>query len=104
MGLRAVPVHKCLDKRLLIFGFEIADLFVIALLLSVLSTFFGNSPGKLFSIWLPTIAVALILRLSKRGKPDNYLLHWIRFQLKPSRLKAFPAPSVTPPIRRRKHV
>jgi hypothetical protein len=102
MALRTIPVHKCLDKRLLIFGFEITDLFVLTLLLSVLSTFFGNSDGKLFSIWLPTAIVALVLRLAKRGKPDNFLLHWIRFQLRPPVLFAFPDPTIMPPPRRKK--
>ena len=100
--LRTIPVHKCLDKRLLIFGFEIADLFVLALLLSFLSTLFGRSEGKLFSIWLPTAVVAMVLRLTKRGKPDNFLLHWVRFQLRPSSLFAFPDPTVTPPPRRKR--
>lgn len=102
MALRAIPVHKCLDKRLLIFGFEIADLFVLALLLSLLSTLFGSSEGKIFSVWLPTGMVALVLRLTKRGKPENFLLHWIRFQLRPSVLFAFPDPELTPPRRRKR--
>ena len=104
MALRAVPVHKCLDKRLLIFGFEIVDLFILALLLSFLSTLFGGASGKLFSVWLPTGLVAMVLRLTKRGKPDNFLLHWIRFQLRPSVLFAFPDAQVIPPRRRKKRV
>ena len=102
MSLRAIPVHKCLDKRLLIFGFEIVDLFVLALLLSFLSTLFGSSEGKIFSVWCPTGIVAMVLRLTKRGKPDNFLLHWVRFQLRPSILFAFPDPEVIPPRRRKR--
>ena len=100
MALRPIPVHKCLDKRLLIFGFEIADLFVIALVLSVLSTLFGNSSAKLILVWLPTLSVATVLRLAKRGKPDNFLLHWFRFHSRPSQLSAFDDPSVLTKRRR----
>jgi hypothetical protein len=101
MSLRAIPVHRCLDKRLLIFGFEVTDLFIIALILSLLSTVLGRFSGKIFLIWFPTILVAAILRLSKRGKPENFLLHWIRFQVGPASFSAFLSPQILPERRRK---
>lgn len=89
MALKCTPVSRCLDKKLQIAGFEIPDLLAVFFLLSILNFFFGRTEMKLLCIWLPTLAVAAILRASKRGKPDNYLLHWCQFQLRCKELFAF---------------
>jgi len=93
MGLRTTSVAKCLEKKLLLFGFEVPDLLAIFLVLSVLNFIFGQTPLKIFFVWLPTIALAVALRLGKKGKPDNYLIHWMRFQTKPGTYRAFPEAS-----------
>lgn len=99
MSLRTSSVAKCLDKKLLIMGFEIPDVLAIFLLLSVLNFVFGQSNFKLFFVWLPTALLALTLRLGKKGKPDGFLLHWLRFQIKPGIYSAFTPTKnwVTPP-------
>jgi len=89
LALNTTPVSQCLDKKLLIFGYEIPDLLAIFLLLSVLNFTFGSTGMKLYLVWLPTLTLALTLRLGKRGKPDNYLLHLVRFQTQPKLLSAF---------------
>lgn len=90
MGLKTTPVAKCLDKRLLIFGFEVMDVLAIFLTLSVLNFLFGQTSLKIFFVWIPTATLAAILHFGKKGKPDNYLVHWLRFQMKPGTYKAFP--------------
>lgn len=90
MDLRTTPVSKCLDKKMMIMGFEIPDLLAIFLTLSILNFSFGGTSLKIFFVWLPSIALAITLRLTKRGKPDNFLVHWLRFQIKPGVLSAFP--------------
>lgn len=92
--MRTVPVSKCLDKKLVMFGFEVFDLLAIFLLLSILNFIFGESSFKLLFVWLPTVLVACILRYGKRGKPEKYLIHWIRYQIKPGVYSAFPEPTV----------
>ncbi len=89
MEIQSTPVSRCLDKKMVIFGYEVPDLLMIFLMLSVLNFLFGMTSMKLILVWLPTIALALTLRLSKRGKPDNYLVHWMRFQISPGHLSAF---------------
>ena len=89
MGLRATSVSKCLDKKLIIFGFEVIDILAIFLLLSILNFLFGSTHMKLALIWLPSAVLALCLYFGKRGKPDNYLVHWLRFQIKPGTYSAF---------------
>jgi hypothetical protein len=103
MSFRSVPTSQCLDKRLQLLGFEVPDLLAIFLTLSILNFIFGQTNVKFFLVWLPTLALAATLYFGKRGKPDNYLLHWLRFQIKPGTLSAFPEPSVViPPPQLRK--
>lgn len=98
MGLRTVPVNKCLDKKLLIFGYEIPEVLAIFFMLSVLNFIFPSG-FKLLFVWIPTLAVAVVLRIGKRGKPDNYLVHLVRHKIQPSLLSAFPEATgfVAPP-------
>ena len=103
MSLRAVPVNQCLDRKLLIFGYEVPEILAVFLLLSILNFIFPTGL-KFFFVWLPVIIVAAVLRFGKRGKPDNYLVHLARFKLQPSLLSAFldPAQVVSPPSHKRK--
>ena len=87
--LRTVPVATCLDKRLLVLGFEVLDLLSIFMLLSVLHLFLGDLGNQFLFVWLPSLMFTAILWIGKRGKPENYLIHWIRFHLKPGTLSAF---------------
>ena len=87
--MRVTPVSRCLDKKLILFGYEVFDLLAIFLVLSVLNLLFGESGQKLIFVWTPTVALALILRLGKRGKPDKYLVHWIKFQMSRGIYSAF---------------
>ncbi len=89
MSLKTTPVSKCLDKKLLIMGFEIPDLLAVFFLLAVLNFLFGSSGNALLLVWLPSITLAVILRYGKRGKPENYLLHWMRYQISSGAYSAF---------------
>lgn len=95
--MRTIPVSKCLDKKLIMFGFEVMDILAIFLTLSILNFIFGSSSLKILFVWLPSAALATVLRYGKRGKPDKYLVHWLRFQTKPGTLSAFPEPTVILP-------
>ena len=93
MALHTTPVSKCLDKKLIVLGYEIPDVIAIFLTLSVLNFIFGQTSLKIVLVWLPTLALAIVLRIGKRGKPDNFLIHWLRFQIRPGYLSAFPSPT-----------
>jgi hypothetical protein len=97
VGLKSTPVSQCLDKKLSIFGFEVMDVLAIFFVLSVLNFIFGQTHMKLFLIWLPTASLAAVLYFGKKGKPDNYLVHWLRFQIKDGALSAFPEPTDSSP-------
>lgn len=106
MSLRSTPVSQCLDKKLLIAGYEIPDVLAIFISLSVLNFLFASTGMKLLLVWLPTLALAIVLRVGKKGKPDNFLVHWVKYQLRPKYLSAFLEPSQfeTPPSLKRKDV
>jgi len=88
-GIKISKVYKCLEKKTLIFGFEIFDVFLICILLSVLNLLFASSDWKFFYTWVPVMSVAFGLRAFKKGKPDNYLQHYLRFQFAPGIYSAF---------------
>jgi len=92
LALRSEPTSKSLEKKLLIAGFEVPDILAIFFLLSILNFLFGQTNHRLFLVWIPVAVAALVLRIGKRGKPDNYLLHFARFHAKPKYHSAFQDP------------
>ena len=94
--LETKPVSQCLEKKLKFFGFEMLDLLAISLTLSILNLLFGQSDLKVILVWMPPLLLALILYFGKKGKPDNYMLHWLRFQMRPGSYSAFCGPSQNP--------
>ncbi len=94
MALRSEPTSQSLERKLLILGYEVPDVLAIFLLLSILNFLFGQTNYKLFLVWLPTILIAIILRLGKRGKPENYLVHLFKFHTKSKYFSAFQEPSI----------
>ena len=87
-------------------GFEVPDVLAIFLLLSILNFSFGQTNYKLAFVWGPVAAFAITLRVGKRGKPDNYLVHLGKFHMQPKYLSAFRDPKITtvPPKLKGKHL
>lgn len=95
MALRSEPTSQSLEKKLLIMGFEVPDVLAIFLLLSILNFSFGQTNYKLAFVWGPVAVFAVALRIGKRGKPDNYLVHLAKFHARPKYLSAFQDPKNT---------
>ena len=93
MSIRRTPVSRCLDKKLLLFGYEVFDLLAVFMLLAILNILFGGTRFELIICWLPPVVLAIFLKIFKKGKPDGYLLHFLRFQIKPKKLSAFSEPT-----------
>ena len=90
MALKTSEVYRCLEKKTLVFGFEIIDLFVVFSFLALLNFVFRGFPYKFLLSWGPAFSLALFLRIGKAGKPENYLLHLARAKLAPVIFSAFP--------------
>lgn len=102
MALNNSQVSQSLDRKLKIAGFEIPDLLAIFLLLSLLNFVFGQSSYKFFLAWIPSALFAVVLRLGKKGKPDNYLVHLGKFTVRSKYLSSFIEPTHNPIIKRPK--
>lgn len=102
MELRTDSTSKCLDRKLTMLGFEVPDLLLIFLTISILNFLFGKTDFKLLLVWLPSVTLALTLKLGKRGKPDDFLIHYTKFYFKQKHYSAFTDPSdwKTPPKRK----
>lgn len=79
--LRVTRVNQCLDRKLLILGYEVPDILVIFGTLSILNYIFAPLGLRLVCVWIPSLLLALALRLGKRGKPDKHLVHLFRYHV-----------------------
>lgn len=96
--LHTSQVYKCLEKKNLILGFEIIDLLILGIILCGLNLLFAQAQFKFFFTFLPVGIAGWLLRLSKSGKPDGYLLHAIQYYLNPGVLQAWPKAQNTNPL------
>jgi hypothetical protein len=92
VSLRVTASNPTLDRKLKLLGFEVLDLVVLFIFLSILNMIFGEGQ-KLLGVWLPTILIALVLRVGKHGKPDKYLIHLIKYHRSPGIYSAFKSPT-----------
>ncbi len=81
-------VHRKLDAKFKIGGMEATDLLAVLIFAAVLNLIFGRiSIGPLFIFGLPAILFCA-LYFGKRGKPDGYLMHALKYFLSPGELRA----------------
>ena len=104
MALNTSSVSRSLDRKLKIAGFEVPDILAIFLLLALLNFLFAGHSYKLLLSWGPAAVLALVLRIGKRGKPENYLVHLVKFWVSPKYLSAFPEAIKLPLIKRNKEL
>jgi hypothetical protein len=82
-------VSRSLDRKTLILWLEITDIFALVTVCSVLNLLFGGTPLKLYLVYVPTAILGLTLILTKRGKPEGFLMHFLKFHLRPKHLSCF---------------
>ena len=92
--MRITPINKSLDKKLKILGFEIPDILLIFIFIAFMNFIVKDGATKFIYVWLPAAVFAIGIRFLKRNKPDNFLVHWIKYHLLPSGLRAFPRSSI----------
>ena len=74
-GLLTTRVPRALDMKSKLFGYEMPDLLLIFMNLSLTSLLFGGTSVRYPLVWGTTLSLALFLHFVKRGKPDGYLQH-----------------------------
>ena len=83
MNITQTPVPRALDLKTKVFGFELPDLLIIFVYLTVSNLLLGSTSLKIPVVWTGTLVVAALLYFLKRGKPDAYLEHSAQFCLQP---------------------
>ena len=77
-------VPRTLDAKAKIFGFELPDVLLLLLNLSIQNLVFGSTSLKLPMAFGTSLALAGILFLFKRGKPDHFLQHFVEHLVSPT--------------------
>ena len=79
---------RSLENKLKLLGFELLDLLLIFLYLSISNLVFGQTTLKLPIVYIGSLTLAITLYFTKRGKPDNYLQDKLQSLTNPSLFSA----------------
>lgn len=77
-------VPRALEMKSKLFGYELPDLLLIFVNLSVTNLVFGGSSLRYVLVWGTTLGMALFLFFAKRGRPAGYLQHLGEHYTRPS--------------------
>ncbi len=81
-------VPRALETKTKLFGFELADVLIVFLYLSVSNFIFGGTKLKFLMVWMGTLVLGLALHFLKKGKPEDHLQHMGEFYRKPEVLSS----------------
>lgn len=98
--LESTKVSRSLERKTTILWLEVTDIFAIMTFCTVLNLVFGGSGLKVYFVYSPTLVLGVTLVLAKRGQPEGFLLHFLRFHLSRKHLSSFPLSRVAQPFRR----
>lgn len=87
--IEVTAVTRSLERKSTILWLELIDIFCLGVLCAVLNFLFGQTTLKVPLVYLPTLLSFVTLVLMKRGKPDQYLLHLLRYHLRPKYYSCF---------------
>jgi hypothetical protein len=87
--IESSKVSRSLDRKTLILWLEITDIFALVTFCSILNIIFGGTHLKVYCVYLPTLILGVTLVVAKRGKPEGFLLHFLKFHLQPKHLSCF---------------
>lgn len=88
MELSSSRVHRRLDAKLRIMGLEAHDLLFVLLFASVMNLIFGQTALAIYLVFILPGVMLIVLYLSKRNRPDKFLIHWLRYKLTPGSYSA----------------
>jgi hypothetical protein len=88
MSLLVSKVPRSLEAKTRLFGFELSDLLLIFLYLSISNLLFGATRLKFLLVWVGSCSLASILYFVKRNRPDGFIQHLGEFYRTPGILSA----------------
>lgn len=86
MEIQTSTVHRNLDAKLKILGFELFDLLAILIFAAMMNLVFGRTSLSFLMVFVLPGILAFVIYYGKKGKPDNYLVHSVRYYLLPGAL------------------
>lgn len=76
-------VPRTLETKSKLMGFELSDVLIILLNLSIQNLVFGSTSLKIPMVFGSSVALSGVLFFFKKGKPDNYIQHYAEHLLSP---------------------
>lgn len=76
-------VPRTLETKSKIMGFELSDVLILLLNLSMQNLIFGGTSMKIPMVFGSSFILGSLLFFFKRGKPDNYIQHYSEHLLSP---------------------
>lgn len=83
MDLDSSQVHRNLDGKLKVVGLEAPDLIFVLLIAAIMNLLFGQTRFVLLAVFGMPSLILTILYIGKRGKPEGYLIHLLKYFLTP---------------------
>ena len=81
MEIQTSSVHRNLDAKMKILGFEAMDLLFVMIVAAVMNLFFGQSSFSVVFVFFTPLLLLMILFFGKKNKPDDYLIHLLRYHI-----------------------
>jgi hypothetical protein len=95
-------VHRNLDAKFKIGGLEALDLVLALIFGAVMNLFFAGTALEIPLVIGGPILIMTVFYFGKKGKPENFMAHFIRFYLEPGFFSAAQEP--TKIIKRRRKI
>ncbi|MBF0363677.1 MAG: hypothetical protein HQK49_21845 [Oligoflexia bacterium] len=86
--LKSSVVHKNLEMKIKLVGVELADLLLVLLFSSVMNLLFRDTAISWLMVFVLPLLLGVILHFGKKNKPDNFILHFIKYYFIPGQMAA----------------
>ncbi len=83
MSLRESSIHRRLDAKMKVGGMEAPDLLGVLIFAAIMNLIFGRMGFAFVFVIIIPLLLLTALYFGKRGKPDDFMLHFARFYLTP---------------------
>ncbi len=83
-SLLTSTVPRTLETKSKILGLELIDVILLLLNLSIQNLIFGSTALRLPMVFGTSACLAFVLFFFKRGKPDQFLQHYIEYAKAPT--------------------
>jgi len=83
LSLEQSKVHRNLDGAIKVMGLEAPDLILVLMVAAVMNLFFGQTSLVLITVFGIPLLLLFTLYFGKKGKPENYLIHLVRYLVTP---------------------